>query len=134
MTKLNKKHAKKKTCLFIKNDPKMNFKVEPKIVNMPSRLFVYPTEKTLKSASRCFLHLLLSGTPGPSTIVQIPGKYNNFCDANLSQKKHTFLQKSVKTGPPATSNSTRNHKKLVLKTLENYVFFCYRFFHPFVGK
>jgi len=97
---LKKKNTWKKTCFFTKNNPKMNLKVAPKIVKMLSRRRFCGTEKTLNSASAFFLPFAVSGTPGPSTIVQIPCKYHHFRDATLSQKKHTFLQKGVKTAPP----------------------------------
>ena len=104
-------------------DLKVNLKVDPKIVKMPPRRVFCPTEKTLNPASLFFFHLLLSGTPGESKILQIPCKYNHFRDATLSPKKLNCLEKGVKRDPPATPKSTRNHKKLVLEALQKYVFF-----------
>jgi len=102
-----KKHAKikektrfEKNVLFLQNKLKMDLKVDPEIVKMPSRRVFWPIEKTLNSASLFFFHLLLSGTPGPSPIVQIPCKYHHFRDATLSHKKHNFLEKGVKSGFP----------------------------------
>ena len=85
--------------------------MDPKIVEMlPGRVFC-TIEKTLNSASLFLFHLLLSGTPGPSPIVQIPIKYHHFRDATLSHKNHNFLEKGVKSDPPATPKSIRNLKK-----------------------
>ena len=79
----------------------MHFKVDPKIVEMlPGRVFC-TIEKTLNSASLFFFHLLLSGTPGESKILEIPCKYHHFRDATLSPKKLNFLQKGVKSDPPS---------------------------------
>ena len=86
----------------MKMDLKVDLKVDPEIVKMLSRRVFWPIEKTLNFASLFFFHLLLSGTPGPSQIVQIPYKYHHFRDATLSKKKkkHMFLQKGVKSGFP----------------------------------
>ena len=78
----------------------MNFKVAPKIVKMVSRRLFCGTEKTLNSASEFLLPFAVSGTPGPSTIVNIQCKYHHFRDATLSLNKHIFLQKGVKTAAP----------------------------------
>ena len=112
----------KKTFVFTKCDLKVSLKVDHKIIKMVSRRVFCSTEKTLNSASVFFLPFAVSGTPGPPPIVQIPCKYHNFRDATLSQKKHTLLETGVKILPPATSKSTRNHKKMVLKTVEKNVF------------
>ena len=106
----------------MKMDLKVDLKVDPEIVKMPSRCVFWPIEKTLNSASLFFFHLLLSGTPGESQILQIPCKYHHFRDATLSPKKLHCLEKGVKRDPPATPKSTRNHKKLVLEALQKYVF------------
>ena len=86
---------------FLKIDPKVDLKVDPEIVKMASRRVCCPTEKTLNSASLFFFHLLLSGTPGPSQIVEIPTKYHHFRDATFPKQKHNFLQKGVKSDPPS---------------------------------
>ena len=86
ITKLKKKHVYKKTRFFIKNNPKVSLKVDPKIVKMVSRRLFCVTEKTLNSTSFFFLPFAVSGTPGPSQIVQFPCKYHHFRDATLSQK------------------------------------------------
>ena len=101
MTKSKKKHTWKKTHFFKKNDSKLNPKVDPKIIKMHSPCVFCLTEKTLNSASLLFFHLLLSGTPGPSPIVQIPCKYHHFRDATFPKQKHNFLQKGVKSDPPS---------------------------------
>ena len=50
-------------------------------------------------------------------------------------KNNTVFYKTMsKLVPSATPKTTRNVKKLIFTTVENYVFFCYRFFHEFVGK
>ena len=77
----------------MKIDLKVNLKVDPKIVKMPPRRVFCPTEKTLNPASLCFFHLLLSGTPGESKILQILCKYHHFRDTTLSHKKHNLLGK-----------------------------------------
>ena len=122
MPKSKKKHTLKETRFFMKMDLKVDLKVDPEIVKMPSRCVFWPIEKTLNSASLCFFHLLLSGTPGESQILQVPCKYHQIRDATLSHKNHNFLEKGVKSDPPATPKSTRNHKKLVLEALRKYVF------------
>ena len=38
-------------------------------------------------------------------------------------KNTTFYEKGVKSDPPATPKSSRNHKKLVSKALKKHVFF-----------
>ena len=100
MQKSKKTHTCKKTRFFFKHDPKVDLKVYPKIVKMvPGHVFC-PTEKTLISASPFFFHLLLSGTPGPSEIVQIPHEYHQIRVAALFQKTRHFLEKGVKSDPP----------------------------------
>ena len=84
----------------MKVDSKVNLKVDPKIVKMASRRVFCPTEETLNSASLFFLHLVLSGTPGPSPIVQIPCKYHHFRDASLSQQKAQLFGKRCQKWPP----------------------------------
>ena len=50
-------------------------------------------------------------------------------------KIYTVFYKTVsKLVPSATPKTIRNLKNLIFTTVENYVFFCYRFFHEFVGK
>ena len=50
-------------------------------------------------------------------------------------KNNTVFYKTMsKLVPSATPKTTRNVKKLIFTTVENYVFFCYRFFHEIVGK
>ena len=66
ITKLKKKQTWKK------NDLKESLKVDPKIIKMVSRHAFLSIDKTLNSASVFFLPFAVSGTPGPSPIVQIP--------------------------------------------------------------
>ena len=80
----------------MKIDLKVNLKVDPKIVKMPPRRVFCPTEKTLNPASLCFFHLLLSGTPGESQILQIPNKYHQIRDATLFQKKKKIRKRYQK--------------------------------------
>ena len=50
-------------------------------------------------------------------------------------KIYTVFYKTVsKLVPSATPKTIRNLKNLIFTTVENYVFFCYRFVHEFVGK
>ena len=72
---------------------KVSLKVEPKIVKIGSRRVFCVTEKTLNSASVFFRAFTVSGTPGPSPIVNFPCKYHNFRDATLSQKIMHFFTK-----------------------------------------
>ena len=101
MPKSKKKHTWKETRFFMKMDLKVDLKVDPEIVKKPSRCVFWPIEKTLNSASLFFFHLLLSGTPGPSEIVQIPYKYHQIRVAALFQKTRHFLEKGVKSDPPS---------------------------------
>ena len=79
----------------------MDLEVYPKIVKMvPGRVFC-PTEKTLISASPFSFHLLLSGTAGPSEIVEIRCKYHQIRDATLFHKRLNFLEVYVKSDPPS---------------------------------
>jgi hypothetical protein len=48
-------------------------------------------------------------------------------------KNNTVFYKTMsKLVPLATSKTIRNLKNMIFTTVENYVFFCYRFFHEFV--
>ena len=71
---------------FAKSNPKVNLKVEPKIVKIGSRRVFCITQKTLNSASILFRAFAGFGTPGPSPIVNFPSKYYHFRNATLSQK------------------------------------------------
>ena len=102
----------------------MGLKVEPKIVKIGSRRVFCVTEKTLNSASVFFRAFTVSGTPGPSPIVNFPLLKNNT----------VFYKTMSKLVPSATPKTIGNLKNLIFTTVENYVFFCYRFFKEFVGK
>ena len=50
-------------------------------------------------------------------------------------KNNTVFYKTMsKLVPSATPKTIGNLKNLIFTTVENYVFFCYRFLHEFVGK
>ena len=82
----DKTHLQKNLFFFSKSKSKVGLKVEPKIVKIGSRRVFCVTEKTLNSASVFFRAFTVSGTPGPSPIVNFPCKYHHFRDATLSQK------------------------------------------------
>ena len=71
ITKMRKKKACKKQ-VEKKSKSKAGLKVEPKIVKIGSRRVFCVTEKTLNSASVFFSAFTVSGTPGPSPIVNFP--------------------------------------------------------------
>ena len=86
ITKLKKNQACKKTRFFSKSKSKVGLKLEPKIVENGSRRVFCVTEKTLNSASVFFRAFTVSGTAGPSPIVNFPCENHNFRDETLSQK------------------------------------------------
>ena len=112
---------------FHKKNPKMSFKVAPKIVKMVSRRVFCGTEKTLNSASAFFLPFAVSGTPGPSIIVKIRCKYHNFRDATLSQKNIHFFTKMCQNCSPRRPQKaleiTNNSFGRLLKTMSFFATF-----------
>ena len=84
--KIEEKTRLQNNTLFLQNNQKVSLKVDPKIVKIVSRRLFCVTEKTLNFTSVFFIAFAVSGTPGPSKIVQFPCKYHHFRDATLSQK------------------------------------------------
>ena len=78
ITKLKKKHACKKTRVFIKNYPKVSLKVDPKIVKMVSRrLFIYIYIGRFERTLHAKIKGCGDGPPQASSITNIECVYQN---------------------------------------------------------
>jgi len=113
----------------------VNLKVDPKIVQncIPASFLRY--RKNTKFRKRFFSRFLLfPGRPDRRKSSIFIANTIIFAMRPFLKNNAIFYKIMSKVVPSATPKTTRNLKKLIFTTVENYVFFCCSFLYDFVGK